>query len=219
MGNQTTKAIREDEVFPLNRIYWDGDGNLRHGNTSRNREDEVLQMLQKDSNNEDDPTKLWIIVPSRWIRKWLMFAQLKIQGAIEPGRIDMFSLLVADKTAPTGWRPKNTLMPPSNEFGNEFCGHYRRISLEAWIKILELYDCHGYAIAVRGVPYDDKSRWGLFKNPRLIDVNQLPEPVLPDEEEKEEKKDLTADISSAITGGISAITGVTGLGLFATKKG
>ena len=52
--------------------------------------------------------------------------------------------------------------------------------------MVELHGVSGYAIAVRGVPYDDKKRWGVFKDPRVIDINQLPEPVI---EEKEVRND------------------------------
>lgn len=98
----------------------------------------------------------------------------------------MYSLLVKDANAPIGWRPKTKLKPPCGEFGNESPGHYRRVSLEVWIKMVELHGVSGYAIAVRGVPYDDKKRWGVFKDPRVIDINQLPEPVI---EEKEVRND------------------------------
>ena len=103
----------------------------------------------------------------------------------------MFNLLTNDQSVPGGWRPRNTLLPPSNEFGNEFIGHYRRITLETWLKVIDMYGVKGYAIAVRGTPYDDMKRWRVFKDPRIIDINLLPEPVI--EEEKEEEKKSTAD--------------------------
>jgi len=58
---------------------------------------------------------------------------------------------------------------------------HRRISFEAWYALYELYktDSNGYAIAVLGYPYDDLSRWRVFRNPRYIDVRTLPPPVLP----------------------------------------
>lgn len=37
-----------------------------------------------------------------------------------------------------------------------------------------------------GIPYDDKKRWRVFKDPKVIDTCILPEPILP--EEKEETK-------------------------------
>jgi hypothetical protein len=45
---------------------------------------------------------------------------------------------------------------------------------------------------VRGVPYDDKSRWRVFKNIRLIDIKELPEPIIKPKEsvEKKEKKGI-----------------------------
>jgi hypothetical protein len=64
-----------------------------------------------------------MIIPSRWVRKWLLFVHVKIGDP--PGPIDMFSLLVQDSKSPTGWRPKRTLLPPSTDFGEERPGHYR----------------------------------------------------------------------------------------------
>lgn len=60
----------------------------------------------------------------------------------------MLSLLVADSNAHGGWRPKRNLLPPTNKYQEERTGHYRRISLEAWINLVDLYGLDGYAIAV-----------------------------------------------------------------------
>jgi hypothetical protein len=114
-----------------------------------------------------------LIIPSRWVRKWLLHAHYKVCDA--PGRIDMYPLLQQDDTVEGGWRPKNTLQPPlySNDPNVEdHPGHYRyfhrcdvlvwvksvhdyvvivacrRISLEAWLRFVDLYNVSGYAIAV-----------------------------------------------------------------------
>jgi hypothetical protein len=39
-----------------------------------------------------------------------------------------------------------------------------------WNALIDLYGINGFAIAVRGIPYDDISRWRVFKNPKFIDV-------------------------------------------------
>ena len=62
-----------------------------------------------------------MIVPSRWIREWLLFAYYKT--ANEPGPITMSTLLTADGN--NWWRPLKTLRPPSTEPGKEHPGHYR----------------------------------------------------------------------------------------------
>lgn len=127
---------------------------------------------------------------------WLLFAHYKLIGD-PPGPIDMLSLLKKDSTVPGGWRAKKNLLPPSTKFGEERPGHYRRISLEAWIQLVDLYGLDGYALAVvmfpfflqtclplrliefrtlscspmqRGSPFDDTSRWRVFKDPRAIDI-------------------------------------------------
>lgn len=68
-----------------------------------------------------------MIVPSRWVRQWLLFAHVKLGDP--PGPIDMLPLLKNDKTYPGGWRPKNSLLPPSTKFGEERPGHYRLVAL------------------------------------------------------------------------------------------
>lgn len=78
---------------------------------------------------------------------WLLFAHYKLIGD-PPGPIDMLSLLKKDSTVPGGWRAKKNLLPPSTKFGEERPGHYRRISLEAWIQLVDLYGLDGYALAV-----------------------------------------------------------------------
>lgn len=185
----------KDLIYDVPKIYWDQDGNLRYGQSSRVREQEVLSILQADDSDESDETKVWMIVPSRWIKKWLLFAHLKLTGE-EPGPIDMMSLLVQEVVGgEVKYRPKSTLEPPNfkvDAINPESPGHYRRISLEAWSKLSSLYGVDGYAIAVRGVPYDDKSRWRVFKNIRLIDIKELPEPIIKPKEtvEKKEKKGI-----------------------------
>lgn len=87
---------------------------------------------------------------------------------------------------------------------------FRRITMEAWLKLVDLYGTDGPAIAVvcflcgyivnkncldlrvsyimlfqKGIPYDDKERWRVFHDPSTIDVSLLPEPIIPDEEEGE----------------------------------
>jgi hypothetical protein len=46
-------------------------------------------------------------------------------------------------------------------------GHYRRISFEAWSALVDLYGVDGYALAVRGIPLDDLTRWRVFKNSKV----------------------------------------------------
>lgn len=207
MGNQQHKPLdceseNEEEAvqkkggkYDYKKIYWDRDGNLRYGLSARNRDDEIIRILLTDSINQDDATKLWMVVPSRWIKEWLMFSHLKIGK--EPKEITMQSLLVKDPSVPEGLRPNRSLLPPNaegTEKDAEAPGHYRRITLDAWLKLLELYGSDGPAIAVKGIPYDDKSRWRLFKDPKNIDPSVLPDPILPEEdepvEEKKEKKGL-----------------------------
>ena len=181
--------------FDPRKIFWDVDGNLRHGNTTRNREEELLQILQADSKDETDPRKIWMIMPSKWLRSWLIFVHYKLGDP--PGPIDMFSLLKYDSRT-SDWRPKKNLIKPASnphpQADSAQPGHYRRISVEAWIKFIDLYGINGYAIAVRGIPYDTIDRWRVFPNPRLIDINKLPAPEI----EEEKKVDTNADKDKSI---------------------
>ena len=195
--------IVTSEVLKIEKIYWDADGNLRYGETERNRDAEVLDLLSRDNNEDEKEARLWMIIPSRWVREWLLFAHLKTT-ATPPGPIDMRSLLQQDASVEGGWRPKNTLRPPGKgpnssssspspgraapvvtkstkskkpEDMDDFPGHYRRISYEAWQKLVELYDISEprFAMAVRGTPYHDLKRWRVFKDPLDIDAQSLPE--------------------------------------------
>ena len=67
-----------------------------------------------------------MIIPSRWIRNWLLFAHFKLSDS--PGKIDMWSLLKKDETVEGGWRPKKNLKAPiiaEGANGEEHPGHYR----------------------------------------------------------------------------------------------
>ena len=58
-SNRKTADIDESEIWNPQTIYWDNDGNLRHGRTTRNRDTEVVQVLQCDTFDDTDITKLW----------------------------------------------------------------------------------------------------------------------------------------------------------------
>jgi hypothetical protein len=67
-----------------------------------------------------------MVVPSRWIKEWLMFVHLKIGK--EPKKITMMSLLVSDPTVEGHLRPNRSLLPPNSEGtegDEEAPGHYR----------------------------------------------------------------------------------------------
>lgn len=158
MGNkvakeaETKKDVEEGEVvFDPAAIYWDDHGHLRLGHNKRDRGEELLKLLMTDVTTNVD---VWVIIPSRWIRLWLVFAHLKKGDA--PGEIDTTVLLAKDKKSPTGWRPKKTLLPPklaADKFEDDFPGHYRRITEEAWLMLIDMYGIKGPAIAVVSVQY------------------------------------------------------------------
>jgi hypothetical protein len=192
------------EVYDVRKIYWDADGNLRYGTSTRQRDDEIIQILQADSNDDSDEDKMWMIIPSRWIRLWLQFAYLKIGNP--PGEIDMKSLLVRDPAAPDGWRPKTNLLPPvlkgvGGTEEEEHPGHFRRIGLPAWLKLVELYGSNAGALAVRGNPPNDVSRWGYFSNPKVIDINKLQPGKKKVKVEEKKKKGGVGGFLSSILGG------------------
>lgn len=206
-------------VYDHNRIYWDIDGNLRLGEISRNRDEEVLELLQLDNPDESDAEKLWMIIPSRWVRKWLLYAHLK-SGEPEPGKIDMNTLLVKDEafspdkfegaSMVKGMRPKNTLKPPNPGLmeNDSFPGHYRRVGIEVWKKLEGIYSFEGFPIAVRGAPYDDMTRWRVFKSTAHVKIDLLPPPIL----EKKDEKDKDKEESKSLMGGVSKMFGLGGGG-------
>ena len=103
--------VERKDVNDIANIYWDEDGNLRCGKSSRDRDAEVLELLSGDAIDETEEARVWMIVPSRWVRHWLLFAHLKI-STDSPGPINMDSLLQKDDAVEGGWRPKKTLLPP-----------------------------------------------------------------------------------------------------------
>ncbi len=201
-GALTTKSIKS---FDVQKIYWDVDGNLRQGTSDRKREEELLHVLERDCGDDSDPTQVWVVIPSRWIRNWLLFAHLKLSGE-PPGPIDIGPLIKEDPTAEGGWRPKNTLQPPSRnkiETGDyaklEFDvkpGQYRRIPYQAWEVLVSLYGQTEpkFCIAVKGntepTPASDINRWRIFKHNLNINPAELPDAKVLDIEEvkKEQKK-------------------------------
>ena len=292
----THGLIEDRATLDIAKIYWDADGNLRYGVSERNRDVEVLEILSRDTNEDEEVARVWMIIPSRWVRNWLLFAHLKIVDE-PPGPIDMASLMQRDDSVEGGWRPRKTLRPPgkgtqgkevaantnvpsapkkkkeksdkgakkqqqqqqrqqsssffscccgggggkgdvANQSGaaqpasasccapnpswsgqggktkaaprpslgpkaqaasaaakaqgeaarenytptpedaDDFPGHYRRISVEAWTQLVEMYGVTEprCAMAVRGTPYNDVNRWRVFfKDPTAIDPSVLPE--------------------------------------------
>merc|ERR1711871_1417317 len=87
----------------------------------------------------------------------------------------------------------------------------RRIGMEVWKKLARIYNVQGYPIAVRGAPYDDMSRWRIFKSTEDVKIDKLPAPKIEEkkaDKSKEEKKGLM----SSVTGGMSKMMGSLGLG-------
>ena len=142
-----------------------------------------------------------MIIPSRFIRDWLLFAQMKMTNQ-HPAPIDIASLLKEDPSSACGYRPLKTLRPPekvvtkdSGDYAKiEYAmtpGHYRLITIEAWRRFVTLYGVTepGVMIAVKGnteeSPYTDMSRWRIFPDAmQQIDPNALPSPVVVTAEEK-----------------------------------
>ena len=185
----------EDPVysFDVKKIYWDIDGNLRQGTSDRKREEELLRVIESDAGDDNDPDFLWMIIPSHWIRNWLLFAHLKLSSD-PPGPIDLGPLIKRDDTVEGGWRPKNTLLPPSKtkidtgDFAKiEYDvkpGHFRRIPYDVWETLIDLYGTTdpAFCIAVKGntpkSPANDFTRWKIFQTPLGVNESELPEPEL-----------------------------------------
>jgi hypothetical protein len=207
-----SKPPKVIKSFDIKRIFWDVDGNLRQGTTERSREEEVLHILEHDSGNDENIDQVWIIIPSRWVRNWLLFAYHKMSKD-PPGPVDISSLIKEDATVDGGWRPKNTLLPPTRtkvETGDYAKiewevkpGNYRRIPFECWELIVGLYGQTGpqFCIAVKGnselTPASDVSRWRIFQDPLKLDSSILPVCVVVDKEEvKKEEREKRALFSA-----------------------
>jgi len=184
--------------YDVKKIYWDVDGNLRQGLSHRSRDEELLQIIEDDDGNDEDPSQVWMIIPSRWVRDWLLFTHLKLNST-PPGPIDVGVLIKQDEGVEGGWRPKNTLQPPSRnkiDTGDyskpEFDvkpGHYRRVPLDVWKGLVSLYGLTEpqFCIAVKGntrdTPASNLSRWRIFQSPTGVVEGDLPEPTVVNAEE------------------------------------
>lgn len=182
--------------YDVRLIFWDMDGNLRLGNSLRNRDDEIISMLKGDQEDTEIADTIWMLIPSRWARKWVLFAHLRLSNE-EPGPIDMLSLMTADSSEALGWRPKMNLRAPIKDSPDpevdDAPGHYRRITLRAYKELERLYGVSGYPMAVWGEPYVDIDRWRIFE--RTSDVEKyareecpIPEAVVQEREMMEKEK-------------------------------
>jgi hypothetical protein len=194
-------------------IYWGTDGNIWTGRSIINRDEELLDLIEKDTYDESDKTSLWVIMPSRWLRRWLLFCKFK-QGE-EPGKITMMSLLVKDSAESTGYRAKNTLKPPNytqieDPTADDHPGHYRRVTLEVWLKFLEIYGSDGPALAVLGIPYDELVRWSVFMDPKSISSVGMSPPVVIAELETDDS--ALGSVTAALGGLGGALGGMFGGG-------
>lgn len=196
---------RPVKSYDVEKIYWDADGNLRQGGSDRDRNNEVLLLLEADEFDTSDPQKIWVAIPSRWIREWLLFAQMNITTH-QPGPIHIDTIITQDMTADSGWRPLKTLKPPEKKVkkdSNDYAkveyettpGHYRLISLEAWRRLVKMYGIAepGVVVAVKGnteqSSFHDLSRWRVFPHAMTqIDPAALPDPIVVTAEEKTREK-------------------------------
>ena len=191
--------------YDVEKIYWDVDGNLRQGGSYRDRVNELLLLLEADETDSSDPEKIWVVIPSRWIRDWLLFAQMNITNH-HPGPISIDTIVTQDPKSESGWRPLNTIKPPEKKVKKDnkdyakieyevTPGHYRLISLEAWRRLVKMYGVSepGVCIAVKGntetSSFHDKSRWRVFLSPMArIGPSDLPDPVIITQEQKAKEK-------------------------------
>ena len=214
--------------YDLSLIFWDASGNLRQGRSDRRRDDEVLRLMEDDSIEEKED-KIWMIVPSRWIRFWLIFAQKKIGGESPPGPVNVCDLLQADDTMTItdygvdGLRPTKTIRPPSRvqveddkgaKVWQEEPGHFRRVGWKTFKSMVSLYDLkthengNCYAIAVMGnteeSPWTDTKRWRIFEVHTanlFIDKSILPVPIADKTAEELKKEDQKRRKSFLASGG------------------
>jgi len=235
-GGEDLEDWGDGGSYDVRMIFWDLDGNLRLGSSLRSRDDELLSLLKTDFSNMENPDTIWMIIPSRWARKWVLFSHLRLTDE-EPGRIDMYSLMMPDKNEVLGWRPKVNLKPPIAESEDPTIqnapGHYRRIPLAAYKELERLYGVDGYPMAVWGDPYDDFLRWRIFESSddvRRFARDECPIPKVVEEQraaeakaeeaaaKRREKNDaLNEDIRNKTSSGLpnkSLLGGLSGLGLF-----
>lgn len=210
---------RPAHSYAVEKIYWDGEGNLRQGGSTRDRDGEILMLLEADAMNTDDPDRIWVVIPSRFIRDWLLFAQMKMTNT-HPRPIDIGSLLKVDPSSPVGYRPLKTLRPPekvvSKDSGDyskiEYAmtpGHYRLITIEAWRRFVIMYGIAepGVVIAVKGntpeSPYTDMTRWRIFPDAmQHINPDSLPDAIVITAEEKAKQVGRKQRMFAALGGGM-----------------
>ena len=57
-----------------------------------------------------------------------------------------------------------------------------------WKRLVKEYGIEGFPIAVRGAPYDDLSRWRVFKTTDDVSVDRLPPGIATDDKGKDKDK-------------------------------
>ena len=130
------------------------------------------------------------------MREWILFAHLRLSEK-EPNKVNLYNLLTKDKDEALGWRPNLLLEEPIAESSDmsidNRTGHYRAVTLKAFLMFERLYGVKGYPIAVWGQPIHDKSRWRVFPDVDFLENNyheHLPKPdfVVKREAEEERKR-------------------------------
>lgn len=156
-ADKAKKEAREKAGFHPKRIYYDENGNLRHGwdRQKRNKEEEMAQIIETDSSvpddvivedgaegKDDDDGKLVYVVNVTWINAWLAFVHL-LKTSPEPGPCDNTLLLERDEENKC-WTPATELVLARKSKR----GDYRHVTEETWKHIYKLYPGSGPAIKV-----------------------------------------------------------------------
>ncbi len=188
--------------YDIRMMFWDLDGNLRIGKSLRDRDEEILKILMTGTDNPDKDVKdeeetgdeVYVLLPSRWLREWVLFAHLRLSEK-EPGKINLYNLLTKDKDEALGWRPNLLLEEPIAESTDmsieNRTGHYRAINLKTFLLFHRLYGVKGYPIGVWGQPIHDKRRWRVFPDVEFLEnsyQDHLPKPNFVIEREAEEER-------------------------------
>lgn len=157
MGCCKSKSEEDDSPeaigFQMKNIFYDADGNLRCGNVTNDKDEEMRQVSLGDAfatKLKDEDGSEWCIVDTNWFNAWMSFVHLDRDTCPNPGPCRNDRLVVFDE-ATQRWVARRGLVATDKRTN----GNYSLMSPAVWEVFRDCYPGSGPHISYTYSSYHD----------------------------------------------------------------
>jgi len=145
MGCCKSKSEDDDSPetlgFQMKNIFYDADGNLRCGNVTNDKDEEMRQVSLNDAFStklKDEDGSEWCVVDTNWFNAWMSFVHLDRNSSPNPGPCRNDRLVTFDEHTQR-WVPRSGLVATDKRTN----GNYSLMSPAVWEVFRDCYPGSG----------------------------------------------------------------------------